>query len=280
MLGDIKSLNTMTKTMLRTGEKVADPPLMVPDDGFFNIDVEPGGISYYRSGTQDVIRPLDVGNRIPITFQMIQEKRDQVADAFFTTQLQIIDKSRMTAEEVRARMHENMRILGPTIGRLQDEFLDILITRVLDILRVSFNRQGEPILPPPPESVAKVLGQNDLKVRYISPMSKAQRSTDIQSINYYVSTLAMWAQAGFPQVLDNLDIDDAARLIADFGGVPNEVLRDERGVAQIRNQRAQAAAAAAQSEATNQQTEGMKNVGAAMNDVAGALQTREEINAL
>lgn len=277
VLGDIKTLNTMVKTMLRTGEKVADPPLMVPDDGFFNIDVEPGGISYYRSGTADRIIPLDVGNRIPITFQMIQEKRDQVADAYFTTQLQIIDKSRMTAEEVRARMSENMRILGPTIGRLQDEFLDVLMSRVIEILRVSFDNIGAPILPEPPEIVSRVAGKNAVKIRYISPMAKAQKTTDIQAINYYVATVASWAQAGFPQVLDNIDIDDAARLVADFSGVPTEALNDERTVAAMRQRRAAQAQAAARAESQQAMTEGAKNIGSAVSDIASAQQMREEV---
>ena len=279
VLGDIKSLNDMTKTMMRTGQKVADPPIMVPDDGFFNIDTDPGGISYYRSGTNDRIIPLDVGSRLPITFQQVQEKREQIADAYFTTQLQIIDKSRMTAEEVRARMNENMRILGPTIGRLQDEFLDMLITRVLDILRFSFDRMGQPILPIPPEIVMQTLGTNDLKVRYISPMSKAQKTTDIQSINYYVATMSSWAGNGFPQVLDNVDIDDAARLIADFSGVPNEILKDERAVAAQRKQRAEEAQNKAKQEQRAAGADQMASVGGAVRDISEAQQLRGEANA-
>ena len=43
-LADVKMLNEMEKTYLKALQKMVDPPLMVPDDGFINpVRTTPGG---------------------------------------------------------------------------------------------------------------------------------------------------------------------------------------------------------------------------------------------
>ena len=50
-LADVKMLNEMEKTYLKALQKMVDPPLMVPDDGFINpVRTTPGGLNYYRTG--------------------------------------------------------------------------------------------------------------------------------------------------------------------------------------------------------------------------------------
>ena len=50
-LSYVKILNEMEKTYLKALQKMVDPPLMVPDDGFINpVRTTPGGLNYYRTG--------------------------------------------------------------------------------------------------------------------------------------------------------------------------------------------------------------------------------------
>ena len=50
-LSDVKMLNEMEKTYLKALQKMVDPPLMVPDDGFINpVRTTPGGLNYCRTG--------------------------------------------------------------------------------------------------------------------------------------------------------------------------------------------------------------------------------------
>ena len=66
-LPDIKMLNKMSETMIRAAQKTIDPPLLVPDDGFFMpIKTIPGGLNFYRSGSRDRIEPLQIGANIPL----------------------------------------------------------------------------------------------------------------------------------------------------------------------------------------------------------------------
>lgn len=262
VLADIKTLNAMVETTIIAGQMIAEPPLMVPDDGFMSLNVEPRGISYYRSGTNDFIKPLEIGTRLPITFEMVQEKRDSIADAFFATQLQMIDKTEMTAEEVRARMNENMRVIGPTIGRLQNELLQHLIFRIISILN-NINIDGEPILPEPP---ADVQGMN-YKLKYVSPLAKAKRFNELQAIQGSVNMAGNWAQVR-PEVMDNLNIDVAYRKAVDIMGAPLDILVPAEGVVAGRQQRAQQMAQAAQLEAAQGQAEAIEKGSKAVKNIA------------
>ena len=249
VLADIKTLNAMMETVIIAGQMIAEPPLMVPDDGFLKLNIEPRGISYYRSGTNEYIKPLEIGSRLPITFEMIQEKRDSIGDAFFVTQLNVIDKTEMTAEEVRARRDANMRIIGPTVGRLQNELLSHLIYRVLDILHSTIKTDADgneaPLLPEPPEGVEG----EAYKLKYVSPLAKAKRMNELQAINGAVQTAAGYVQATQNlEVLDNLNLDIAYRKAVDIMGAPTDILKPVEQVIAQRQQRAQRQAAAAEAE--------------------------------
>lgn len=250
VLADIKTLNAMMETTIIAAQMTAEPPLMVPDDGFLNLNIGPRGISYYRAGTNDMIRPLEIGSRLQINFEMMQEKRDSIADAFFATQLQMIDKTEMTAEEVRARMQENMRVIGPTIGRLQNELLRDLIFRVVNILNNAKKEDGTPVLPIPPEEVQG----KEYKLKYVSPLAKAKRYNELQAINGSVNMAANWAQLK-PEVLDNVDIDTAYRKASDIMGTPVDVLNSAEEVQAIRQQRQQQQQAQMQMAMQNAQAE-------------------------
>jgi hypothetical protein len=235
-LGDIKTLNAMYDTLLTAGQMIAEPPLQVPDDGFMNINVGPRGISYYRAGTNDRIVPLEIGANIPITFNMLQDKRDSIADAFFTSQLQLISKKEMTAEEIRARQQENFKVLGPTMGRLQTEFLQDLIFRIIDLLGFKKNDADTlNVLPIPPA----VMGGQQIKVRYVSPLARQQREDDLIAINAITGQALQWNQV-VPGVLDNIDTDFAIREMAEIRGAPKGLIVPESDRDKTRKQRAQA----------------------------------------
>jgi hypothetical protein len=205
-----------------------------------NINVGPRGISYYRAGTNDIIRPLEIGSNLPINFNMLQDKRDSIADAFFSTQLQIIDKAEMTAEEVRARQQENMRVLGPTVGRLQTELFTDLIFRVIDILGWKTSEDDTVnVLPMPPESIQ---GKN-ITVRYLSPLARTQREDDLLAINAITNQALAWSEK-VPPIMDNVDFDFAIREMSEIRGAPVGLLVPVDDRDKLRKQRAQAQQAA------------------------------------
>ena len=232
-LPDIKTLNAMVETLLKTGQKIADPPLQVPEETI-DVDLTPGGINYFDAQLDGRIEPIIIGANLPITHDLVTELRDSVRDTFYVTQLQLIDKRDMTAEETRVRTDENMRVLGPTFGRLQSEFMERLVTRVLNILQYILNVDGTPRIPVPPE----VIQGKQLRLKYMSPLAKAQKFDEYRSITTTVNIAGQWAGID-PSVLDNINFDVALRMTADLDGTPKKLFNDPETIQAIRQNRAQ-----------------------------------------
>ena len=71
-LPECKTINKMTETTLIGAQKVVDPPLQAPDDGFLlPLITKPGGLNYYRSGSQERIEPILNDARIDFGFQAL-----------------------------------------------------------------------------------------------------------------------------------------------------------------------------------------------------------------
>jgi hypothetical protein len=249
-LADTKTLYEMRKTSLRVAQKIADPPLQVPKKGFVgSIKLTPGGLNYYDQTSKARIEPIAIGANFNISLEMIQDMRERIQDHFFVNQLQLIDAREMTAEEVRARVAENARILGPTFGRLNSEYLEPLIGRSLGILR----RGGKlAAIPAAVIQAAKRTG-TQLRVRFVSPLAKAQVASEVQGITHTAGTAIAWAkETQDPEVLDNLDLDAGIRKIAELDGAPPDFLRDPKKVAAVRQRRAAMQAALARLEAARE----------------------------
>ncbi len=227
-LSDTRVLNAMARTALMAAEKMSDPPLMVPDDGFLGpVHSGPGGLSYYRAGSSDRIEPLPIRVDLVATEKMMEQRRISIKRIFLGDQL-TPEGPAVTATEAVIRQSEKMRVLGPVLGRLQTEFLSPLIHRVFNIML----RAGA--LPPFPEG----LNPDDIEIRYTSPVAHAQKQYEAQGLSQTMQYLAPIAGNGDPfGVMDNFDTDKATRHVADLFGTPAVYLKPEKEVAASRAQR-------------------------------------------
>lgn len=235
-LPELKVLNKMNETMLIGAQKLVDPPIQLPDDGFIMpIITKPGGINYRRSGNpEDQIKPIFNDTRIDFGYQAMGDIRKRVRDAFYVDQLKLAqDAKYMTATEVLQRTEESMRLLGPMLGRMQSEFLRPLIDRVF---RIMWDRK---LIAPPPEA----LNGRKIDVRYNSMIAKTQRVNEGQSILRVIQGAAPFMQID-PNVAQNFDGDAVVRILASTYGAPQEMLRSTKDVKAMRDAQAQAAQAA------------------------------------
>lgn len=235
-LADQKMLHAMSKTVIAAAQKAVDPPLLVADDGVvLPVRTVPGGLNFGRmDGRGEFIKPLSVPARLDIGFEMMEQRRGAVRAAFHADVLQVMRDPRMTAAQVYEIAGEMMRVMGPVLGRLQSEFLGPMIARGFALLA----RQGA--LPPAPPRAAGAR----LKVEYVSPLARAQKAGQAQAVmRTYEPALRLAAAA--PELLDNLDHDEALRVLADANGAPPKILKDRRQVARVRAERARAAQAQA-----------------------------------
>jgi hypothetical protein len=229
-LGPARTVNKMRETTLRGAQKVVDPPLQAPDDGFvLPLDTRPAGLNYYRAGSQDRIEAIFNDSRIDFGFQAIDQERAQIREAFYTDQLKLREGPQMTATEVAERVEQALRFLGPMLGRMQAEFLQPLIERLYKIM----DRLG--MIPEVPAELTDI----ELKVQYTSVMAMSQRLSEVQSIRRTMQEIAPFMSMN-PNIADNFDGDAAVRYISKLTQFPQEILLNADSVKQIRDQRAKA----------------------------------------
>jgi hypothetical protein len=249
-LPDVKMLNEMSKTTIKAAQKQVDPPLLVPDDGFLlPVRTVPGGLNFYRSGTRDRIEPLNIGANNPLGLNMEQQRRDSIREVFYVNQLQLQQGPQMTATEVIQRNEEKMRLLGPVLGRLQSELLKPLIDRAFNILL-----RKEQFIPAP-----EFLSGQDIEIEYVSPLAKAQKSSELSSITRVIEILGSLANVA--PVFDYINFDALVKHVANIVGVPQKILKTQ---SQVNAEREEQAAQAEQ----QQQMAKMQQVAQAGGDIA------------
>jgi len=252
-LPEIKTLNKMVETTLKGAQKVTDPPLMVPDDGFItNVRTRPGSLNFFRAGSQDRITPIFNDTRIDFGFQAMSERRQRVREAFFVDQLRLPAGPQKTATEVEQLSEEQLRLLGPFLARQQNEFLRPLIDRVFAIM----DRRGMFLEAP------EILAGRRLDVNYASVIGRSQRVAQSRNIIRTMEQIGVIGSV-MPEVFDNIDGDKAARGITKLNSFPQDMLRNKTEIAQIREQRAEAQADAEKREQQRETADNVSKISAA-----------------
>ena len=262
-LPDILTINSLVELILKATEKVVDPPTKVTERGLLSdLDLEPAGLTVVR--TMDSMEPYESGAR----FDVSQLQRDQleakIRSIFFVDQLELKESPAMTATEVQTRYELMQRLLGPTLGRLQSDYLDPLVQRTFNILY----RAG--VLGEPPEIVFEDSGQLD--IIYTGPLVRAQRADIAQGVMRWAATLVELAEVT-PDVLDIPDWDEIARELGSLEGVPAKLMRGEGDIKKARKDRQTKMARAEQAAQAQEEGAGMEALGKgqmALREVNGA----------
>lgn len=238
VLPTIKTINEAAKTILRAGQKVVEPPIMLTEDASlqaFNVRPNALNYGYVDNNGRPMAIPFHTEARVDIGLDLINSWREAINDAFFVTLFRIlVEEPQITATEAMLRAQEKGQLLAPTMGRIQTELLGPLIARELDIL----NHAGA--LPPMPDELIKAGGL--IKIEYQSPLNQAQRAGSGIGIMQTIQAVAPLAQVD-PSVMLIFDMEAAAREIASINGVPESILRSDEDIAALKEQQAQAAQA-------------------------------------
>ena len=255
-LPDIKTLNKAVEIGLKAWAKAIDPPLLVTDDGVIGrVRMTPGGITVVRSDT--AIKPLQIGSNWQITDLKENQLRTAIRQAYYSDQLQLQEGPQMTATEVQVRYELMQRLLGPTLGRFQTEFLNPLIERVFGIMM-----RADALTPRPSE----MEGMN-MDIEYVGPLARSQRMEEAIAVERLYQ-LAMQVVQVDPTVMDVINHEQAIRMRATLLGVPKTVLRGEDEVAEIREQRAAAQQQAQEQAMAQQQADTALSQGKAMTEMS------------
>jgi hypothetical protein len=243
-LPDIMTLNKADELTLRGWGKIIDPPLLAREDGVIGrIRTQPSAITVVRD--LDALKPMDQGGRWDVNAALTADRRESIKRMFFADQLQLPDKTIFTATEVERRIELMQQVLGPTVGRLEYEFLNPLISRCFKLMM----RAGA--LPDPPQVVKDYVAQThvEIGVQYEGPLARAQRAGDLQAFTRLTQGMMQVVQLN-PQthIADNLDDDATFKMLVESSGVKKGLQRTPEDVQAVREERAEAEAAAQQAQ--------------------------------
>jgi hypothetical protein len=217
-LADIKTLNEMSKTQLRYGQLVTDPPWLTADvDSMSPFSMRSGAINAgYMNERGEVLAKSAAPQGDPgFSLELANQRRESINRSFLITLFQIlVDTPEMTATEAMLRAQEKGALLAPTVGR-QQEFLATIVTRELDIM----NRSGviEDAIGPMPDALAEAGGV--LEIVYDSPLTRVQRAEEAVGVLRTLETVGTIAQYD-QSVLDEINYSRALKIVGDANGAP------------------------------------------------------------
>lgn len=174
----------------------------------------------------------------------------------------------ITATEATIRDQEKLQLLGAMTDRIEDEYFEPSIMRILGILQRGDERrvrQGlKPRLPkPPPELLevtadGRVVGKR-LKIEYVSEMAQAKKAVRLAALQRYAAFVGQVTEIkGLPPAADGKDPRDGVNFdgaVRSFGDslylsgevqVPPEQVERDRAARQQAQEEAQQAALASE----------------------------------
>jgi hypothetical protein len=219
VLGTIKGLNEMAKTMLRAAHRAVDPPILFHDDGqMTKFSSKPGGLNpgmVDEMGRQ-LAHPMQSGGQLQIGMEMQNNERDVVKNAFLDKFFSLLMErgDRLTATEAMEITRQSGMLVAPTAGRMETEKSGPTIERELDIGL----RSGQIL--PPPAVMREAMGsrQAGLKVIYNNPLSRMARADEAAGFARWSEMLTGLAQYD-EEIIDLVDVDETGRGLADVLGV-------------------------------------------------------------
>jgi hypothetical protein len=231
VMPDVKTLHQQAKTNLRAGQKAVEPPLNVPEGYAHRVRTTPAAINYYSEKDLKV-EPMHLGADLPVGIEMMRDQRERVKSGFYADvflMLMQTPKTR-TATEVVELVQERLTVLGPALQRLQTEALGPCVVRTFNLaLRAGY------LSPAPP-----VMAGATIEIEYTSPLAKAQRAMEGRATQEALQLVFPILEVD-PEAKDVLDTDKLVRRPFEVYGAPLDLLRSEKEVAAIREQRAQQA---------------------------------------
>ena len=225
---DLRTINKTKELVLKNASLAVAGAYTVADDGIVNISnirITPGAIIPVGSNEGSVqgptIAPLARAGDFDVAQIVLSDLRRSINETMFADPLGPIDLPVKTATEVSIRQQELSKRIGSAFGRLQYEFLNPLIKRVIDILET-----------------LGVIDVSDLEIdgqiadiEYSSPLALAENEE--KSMKMVQALGVVRDLFGQEALLMTTDIKKAIENVFTLSGVELEVLNDDAKLQQL-----------------------------------------------
>ena len=215
----IKTLNLTVQLILENAEMAIAGSYVYDDDGVFNPDnitIQPG--TFIPRSPGSAIESLQSAGRFDVAQLVIDDMRRNVRKALFIDELDTRPNARtpLSATEVSERLADVARDMGAVAGRMQKEFLQPLVERLIYI----YTKQGLLDIP-------KVDGR-ELRIVPVSPLLRAQDQQDVSDFVRFQQTVASTFGPEITPVLYNQEM--VIRFLAQKFGIKEELLAEQSQV--------------------------------------------------
>ncbi len=257
-LPDVKTMHKVKELALSEWALGIRPPLAILDNGVVgSVRLTPGGLTIVKK--ENAITPILTGARYPDNRLKEVDLRNSIVSCFHGDKVKFIpareETGQMTAYEVSRRYALAQQLLGPTFGNIISHGLDPLIETTFNMMF----RAGA--FPSPPFSLKG--GMERVRIEYESPLARAQRASELASIQNTIQAIAPLEEIQPGILNDTFDLDKTALHIGEINGIPAKLVRSEKDKKTRRDARAKA----------QMQSQGLDQAGdaaGAIKDVAGA----------
>ena len=260
VLSSIKLVNAEKRTLIRVAMKQSDPAMASPYKFWIApLNLNPSAMNYYDASKfrLDQFQEIKNNGNIPVTVEIMKLEQDLIDAGLYVNLFENLMNvtKQMTVPEVQKRVAEALALISPVIGHVLDEGITPILLRTHAIL----HRQN--VFPPPPKEVQG----RDMDITYLSPLAKAQRSSEMNGLNAWTEYVKGLSEI-FPDAKYIVNVDKVGRTSADLFGVdPSNVTEqkdiDKRreGDQQMQQQQMQIQQAAESAKIAVSQTKAQKN---------------------
>ncbi len=235
--------NKVKQILQVVGQKMAVPPILVPDNLVGNVDTRPGGKTVFRASAGTLPKEWLTGADPRGLAEQLEDDRKAIRQAYHTDLFRMFAdrEKQMTAREVSELSAEKLMPFSPSFTRFTADF-QVMMERIFAIL-FRAGVFGAPADIPQAVVVPKGGGFSEVpppKVVYQSRVALAIRQAETAAADRLVERAT--AAAKFtPGAMDNVDFDIYLRQSARNDGVSDKVLRSSEDVAKMRQAQAEAA---------------------------------------
>lgn len=265
-LPEARQLNFLERQMDALAELAAFPRMLIPDTMEGTVDFRANGATYFDATNPTAIpREWATGGKYDVGEARANQKRKAIEDAFHVDLFQMFAQiqKQMTATEVSERAAEKLIQFSPTFARMTTELFGPILKRVFTLLVTGG------YFPPPPQEVFvqdhSGISLVEPQISYSSRIALAIKALENVSFVRFISSFLPLAQVR-PEIMDNIDFDQAARDFARNEGVPARWLKDVDDVAKTRQAQQEAAAQQAQLAQAEQAASALQKAGSVKED--------------
>ncbi len=240
-LADAKQLQALELDKLKLVAAEVDPAMVAPASMKGEpVNTGPGGLTFEpdqglggRQNGGGVRRLFETRQQLQAVLLAIEATEKRLGRTFYSDLFSMMlnlnmAPKQMTAREVNELSAEKVALLGPILTRLNTDLLDPLVDAVFAIC----SENGS--LPPPPPIFEGVT----FKTEYVSSLHieqmSATRMSGMFKLVEFVGGIAQFK----PDIMDKIDFDQMADIAAQ-SFTEHGVVRDDKDVTAIRQQRAQ-----------------------------------------